>query len=114
MSFYENMAVTATRLLTKYGQTITFRTKTTFDPVTGAESGSSTDSTTIGLFQRIPDRLIDGTRILSSDKLIVIDSSYTPDLSQKVIIGGDQYSIEEINEVNPAGTSIVYFVRLRK
>jgi len=114
MSFYGNLASTATRLLTKYGQSLTFRTQTTFDPVTGVESGSSADTTTIGIAQRLPDNLIDGTRIKQSDKLFVIDSSYEPNMSDKLVIGSDLYSIQDIQTSSPAGTDLVYFVRVRK
>lgn len=114
MSFYNSLASTATRLLTKYGQTITFRTKQSYDPVTGVASGSSPDITTVGLFQRIPNTVIDGTRIKTGDKLLVIDGSYAPTIDQAVVIGSGEWSIEEIEEVNPAGTDLVYFVRIRK
>ena len=114
MSFYSNLATTATSLLTKYGQTITFRSKQSYDPVTGVASGSASDNTTIGLFQRIPNSLIDGTRIKTGDRLIVIDNSYEPSMNENVVIGSGIWSIQEIEEVNPAGTGLVYFVRIRK
>lgn len=114
MSFYSNLATTATSLLTKFGQNITFRDKQTYDPVTGVASGSVIDNVTIGLFQRIPNNIIDGTRIKTGDRLIVIDSSYVPTINQSVVISNTEWSIQEIEEVNPAGTDLVYFVRIRK
>ena len=114
MSFYSNLATTATNLLTKFGQNIKFRDKQTYDPVTGVASGGGLDHVTIGLFQRIPNSIIDGTRIKTGDKLIVIDGSYAPTIDQAVVIGSGEWSIEEIEEVNPAGTDLVYFVRIRK
>lgn len=112
--FYNNLASVASRLLTKFGQDVVFRSSLTVNPLTGALTGTQTDVTTKGIFKKIPDNLVDGTRIKSTDKMVVINNSYTPTMSDRVIMGTDIYTIQEIHTSSPAGVDLVYGVRLRK
>lgn len=117
MEFYASLAATASRLLEKYGKAITFKRETagSYDPVTGATvAGTITTHTPNGIFQTIRSDLIDGTRIQSGDKMFVIDSSFEPVLSDKVVISGADWSIQEVTPSQPADTTLVYFVLIRK
>jgi len=114
MSFYTRAAATALKLLTKYGtDTILTHKPTTggINPVTGLDTrGSSTTTTVKGIYKRIPSDLIDGTRIQTTDKMIVLDNTKEPLMTDTI----GSWNIEEITEVKPTITTIIYFVRLRK
>lgn len=117
MGFYEGMAATASKLLTRFGKTITF--KRTFGsssgPVTGEEiAGVVTYYTPKGLFKQIDSKFIDGTRIKVGDKMLVVDNSFEPTTTDIVPINSVDWHIEEITPIEPADTPLVYFVRIRK
>ncbi len=113
MSFYSNIAATASRLITKFGATIIVKriTGETIDPITGiTTAGTTTNYLTNGIYKKIPSDLIDGTRILATDKMLILDDTSEPLMTDTI----DNLTIMEIIESNPAGTPLVYFVRLRK
>ena len=116
MSFYSNLAATASRLLTKYGQDVVLKRTTgvTINPVTGVETGSETTILTTGILKTYPDNLIDGSRITSSMRMLVLTSAVEPVLSDKVTIQNQDWNIEEIQTANPAGTTLVYMVRVNR
>ena len=115
-AFYDTMAATASRLIGKYGQAISIKRTTggTIDPVTGiATAGTSSTLATNGILQRYPDSLIDGTRILTSDRLAILAPEVEPILTDKLTFGGKDWAIISIQTANPAGTPLVYFVQVR-
>lgn len=117
MSFYESIGATAASLISKFGQSITLRRITggSINPITGASDEVATDYTMTGLFKTIDDDLIDNTIIKASDKMIVFsNTSETPLIDDKIVLGSDVYSIEDIKTSSPASTDLVYFVRIRK
>ena len=114
--FYPRMAATASRLIGKYGQAISIKRTTgdTIDPVTGiTTAGTSSTLTTTGILQRYPDSLIDGTRILTSDRLAILAPTFEPTLEDTLSFGGKDWTIASIQTANPAGTPLVYFVQVR-
>jgi len=116
-TFYADMAATALSLLTDFGKTITLTrtTGTTYDPVTGATvAGTDASVTTTGLIKPYPDKLIDGTRIQSGDRELVLSNEQTPTMDDKPNIDGQQWSIINIKTVKPDGaTPVVYFAQVR-
>lgn len=116
MSFYSGLASTASRLISKYGQDILIvRSADSVDPVTGATTtGSNSNYKIKGILQTYPDNLIDGTRIKSSDRLVIIDGSVTPLMTDKVKLESQDWNIESIKTSNPAGTRLVHFVQARR
>ena len=51
-----------------------------------------------------PDgNLIDGTRVLATDKVVYMDNSVTVSQSDTVLIGGIEYRINQIRGENPNG-----------
>ena len=114
MSFYPRLAAAASRLIAKYGQPVNLvRGGTTINPITGAATGQTQTLTTVGIFQRIPTDLIDGSRILATDRLLLIDGSVIPDMGDRVTVQGKTYNIEEITETNPAGLPLTFALRVR-
>jgi len=117
MSFYEDRAVSAGKLISKFGQTVTV-TRTSgeeVDPITGTVT-AGTEETFLpkGIFQKIPDSLIDGSRITDSDRMLILDDTVAVDQSDTITISGQEWPIQDIKPSNPAGTPLVYFVRVRR
>lgn len=115
-AFYDNMAATASRLIGKYGQVISIKRVSggTIDPVTGTTTAGTTTSYPVqGILQRYPDSLIDGTRILTSDRLAILAPAVEPVITDKLAFGGKDWAIASIQTANPAGTPLVYFVQVR-
>lgn len=116
MSFYSSMAATASRLIDKYGQTLYLvRSGDSADPVTGATTtGSNMNYKIKGILQTYPNNLVDGTRIKASDRLVIIDGTTTPLMSDKVKLESQDWNIESIKTSNPAGTALINFVQVRR
>lgn len=112
MTFYSETADTVTDLLTEFGQAITItRESSVFDAVKGRDISVSSESlSTVGIWQVISAKLIDGTRIRLGDKFLVIDGTVAPRMGDRI----DGWSIVEITEINPAGTVLAYKLLVRK
>lgn len=118
MSFdYDKTAATALKLLTKFGQAIIFVRETggSTDPITGVVTpGTDASVITTGLLRKYPDNMIDGTRILSSDRELILSNEQEPLPSDKPTINGETWSIESIGTLSPAGTVVIYTCQVRK
>jgi len=117
MSFYSDIAATALSLLQKFGQTITLVrvTGASVDPVTGAAvAGTDASVTTTGVLGKFPDKLIDGTRILASDRRLILSNEQTPVMSDLVTVNGYNWTIIDIETVSPAGTDVIYICQVRR
>lgn len=137
-AFYDRMAATVTRLLTEYGTAVNIvRPALNFDNATNQPtSGGNTVIASTGVFRSIARRLVDGTRIQSGDRELVmvpdvevrmgdrIDVSSIGDTTATTVGGAPgiilgagvagSWAIQEINEVRPAGTILAYVVRVRR
>ena len=116
MSFYSEIALTASRLIVKYGKSITLkRSSDSIDPVTGTTTSGATQYYKLsGIFKLYPDNLIDGKIITSSDRLIIMDGKFEPLLTDTIVLGVQPWSIEEIKTSEPANDVLIYFVRIRR
>lgn len=136
MTFYAETAEVATDLLTELGRQIVLtRPALNFDDATNKPvSGGTVNHTTVGVFTKIDRSLADGTRIASTDRIMVIDASVTPQMGDLLDVSGmvqaeavgaapgivlttgqaQAWAIVDIKEVNPAGTPICYFVQVRR
>jgi len=116
-AFYDRMAQTAGRLIDRFGMSITV-TRTTggsVNPITGAVTpGQITTFTPKGVFQRVPEDLVDGSRILASDRLLLLDDTVAVQMTDRISVGAQQWPIEEITVVQPATVPLVYVVRVRQ
>ncbi len=114
--FYTSMAATASRLITKYGQSLLLlRSGDSTDPVTGTvTTGSSVNYKINGILQTYPNNLIDGTRIKSSDRLVMTDATVTPLMGDKIKLESQDWNIESIKTLNPASTALVHFIQVRR
>ena len=117
MSFYSDMAETANSLISEFGQTITLKRKAagTLNKVTGTETGATTSLLKPkGLITQYKNNVIDGTRIQGGDRLVILDNTQAPVMTDQVLIGIEYWNIVDIVSKNPAGTALVYFVQARK
>jgi hypothetical protein len=111
------MAATALELLTEFGQSVTLSRETggSIDPVTGvATAGTDASVITTGLIKQYSAKMIDGTRILASDRELVLSNEQVPLPSDKPVIGGEEWAIIDIKTVSPAGTDVCYFCQVRR
>ena len=104
-----DLSAVATDLLTSLGSTTYIKlvriTGATSDPVAGNDAGGTTTTTDmIGAVIKTPRDLIDGERILLTDKTVLIDNSVTPLISDEVQIDSVNYRIVMIGGFNHAGT----------
>jgi hypothetical protein len=116
-AFYNSMAATASKLITKFGAVGEIKRTTggSIDPVTGTvTAGTTVIYTPNTIVQKYADELVDGARILSSDRMIILDNTIEPVSTDTITIGGENWSIVSIRESNPAGIPLVYFVQARR
>jgi hypothetical protein len=120
---YQEMADAATELLDEFGSAVTLirNNNGAGDPVTGnynvtdPVTPATVSYTTIGLKTYFKDSQIDGTRILASDILVVVNASVKP-------VVGDVVQIDSVNIgtvvndkiVEPTDIPLCYFVQVRK
>lgn len=112
MAFYDDMQDVATELLTEFGRPVTFeRVTSVFNPITGMDTSRTTETTdTVGVEIPINQALIDGTRVQVGDKFIVIDASFEPMMSDRLMVGPPVVScaypldatLAEIEAVDPS------------
>ena len=111
------MAAVALSMLKEFGTTMTLTRSTggEVNPITGEILDGTTSSiTTTGLLKPYANKLIDGTRILSGDKELVLSNEQVPLPTDKPIIGGKTWSIIDIKTIAPDdSTTVCYFVQVR-
>lgn len=114
---YDRAAVTATRLLARFGGPVTWRQSTTgaYDPTTSSAAVAYVDTTVTAAaldfgagqtYQR-------GFLIQGGDKRLLLNSAQVPNLHDHFVVNGVEYTIVSIGEVNPAGTSVLFDLHLR-
>lgn len=114
---YAQDAIEAAATLAEDGQVVTLRRVTpgTYDPATGAVSNTTSDVSRYGVVFDYSDGLSNmaGTIIQQGDKRLLMEAGTIPDMNDVVLVGGVQYGIAGIKEVNPAGTVVLYDIQLR-
>lgn len=136
MTFYADMADDVTDLLTEFGRSVVLsRPAYNFDDDTNQPAtGGVVNHTTVGLFTKINKDLIDGSRIQSTERIMVIDASVAPQMGDLLDVSGDTqaeavgaapgiilsagqavaWTIVKIREINPAGVPLAYFVQVMR
>jgi hypothetical protein len=116
-AFYDNMAATARRLLTQYGQACTLTRTTTgeYDPDTGtAPVTTETQSVKCAVID-YPAALIDGSIIQVGDKKVIMESSATaPQAVDTLTVGATVYQIISVKPLEPAGINVIYTLQVRR
>lgn len=138
MTFYTDMADTVSELLAEFGTAVNIvRPALNFNNTTNKPtSGGNTVIASTGVFRSIARRLVDGTRIQSGDRELVmvpdvevrmgdrIDVSSIGDTTATTVGGAPgiilgagvagTWAIQEITEIRPAGVLLAYVVRVRR
>lgn len=113
-----DLSATATSLINSLGDktyvTITRKTGGMFDPVAGTITGEiTTQLTASGVVTKLDNRLIDGSRIEATDKMIILDNGITPLMTDLITFGGVNHTVIEIEEVNHGGITQMWSVIVR-
>ena len=114
---YVQTAATATRLISKFGQSVTLRHYTigTYDPATGLNAVTTSDVTAkAAIFDFSKGQTLQpGSLIQAGDKQGLMAVTQTPALQDHVIVGGKDYVIISLGELTPAGIPVIYNLHLR-
>ena len=117
MSIYDNFAVTASKLLAKYGApaVITSVTGGSFDPATGSITGSTTTFVNgNGFATSYKLAEIDGETVLTNDvKVIIEKTASAPTVGSTCDINSKIYRIMNVTPISPAGTDVIYILQCR-
>lgn len=118
MTFYDDMASTASSLIAQFGFVVTIKRETLgeVDPVTGQYTPGSIDSLSAnGITTAITkeDRDAFGD-VQGNDRIMVLDNSQIPQEGDRIEVNGESWNIVRILETNPAGTPLVYRLLIRK
>ncbi len=113
-----NPAATASRLLTRYGETVTVNAPDTggYNPITGEPGDSEPGATYTG--KGYPGRYqkseINGTTIQSGDVRLILELlSQRPQVGWTVTVDADTYRIMDVNPIRKTGADVLYICQLR-
>lgn len=102
---YDRLRETATRLLVKYGATMTLRRTTA--------TSTTTDLPTKGIYVERVRHVAPESQIEVGDWLLVLDSTNTPKVADRLIHGSASRVVMKVEEVRPDGNAIVWYVWAR-
>jgi len=117
MTFAGRMSDLSTRLLSKYGSTISLvrAGAKTWDSNAGEYVFSASTSIPLNAVPvPIQAGLVDGTTIQSGDVMLKADGLVKPELTDKVSFNGAQWSIVGIESKIINDVTIAYFIQVRK
>ena len=112
---YAPLASTATKMITEFGQAVTFTRNgnVTYDPTQGVSSSSQTTyDANIVLFAQIKNEEVDNS-LAFKDFPALAYSATPPKIGDTATINGENYRVIEITPVQPATTVIYYELRPR-
>ncbi len=120
MSFYADMAATATELITEFGAPaalVVSGGEPVYNPSTGMmEGGVGVELDCIACVFPMPDHLINGQTVLAGDRkvLLSVKGVDAPEPSQVFRWQGEDYTIIDVSELAPAGVAVLYSLQVRK
>ena len=116
-NFYSNLASVASRLLSSYGQSVTFsrETSTGFDPVTGTDTTTASSFSGNGAIFAYNANEVDGEVVQSTDMRLMLEAvDTTPLIGDTCTVDSTDYRVMFVRETSPAGTVTHYELQLRK
>ena len=117
MIFYSELAETALELLTEFGQAVTINreTSSSFDPTLGIDTTASSSFTGKGAAFEYKAMQIDGTIVQAGDIQLYLNATATvPLIDDRITIDSATYQVMNVEQINPAGTPVLYIIQLRK
>ena len=116
-AFSKKMQGVATRLLDKYGSTVTLvrAGSKVWNPVTGEyEWQPDTHIPLTAVPVPINAALVNGTTIQAGDMIVKADYSVLPKMEDKVLMDGEQWSVEGIQPKKVNDDIVAWFIQVRK
>jgi len=117
MSFYDDMAAVAAKLLTDKGQTIAFSRDNVigYNAATMSETtGSAVTFSGVGAAFGFNQSEIDGTTVQQGDKRVILEATDTaPEIGDIATIDSIAHRIINVETVSPAGTPVIYKLQAR-
>ena len=116
---YAKTAAMAQRLLNRFGHgnriTIEREVGGSQDPVTGeVVAGEKKTYSVAGVFENYDIKEIDGTRIQSNDRKLIIDGTVEPLMTDRIIVDGEALGvIVGITPTMPANKAVIYTLQIR-
>ena len=114
--FYAGLATTATNLIRSKGQLLTFTRSVAadFDPTLGKDEYEA-ETTYTGYGVMLPyDVLFTAGGEGSKTKLLLEAISTVPIEGDTVVVSGDDFIVDEVTPLSPAGTTVFYNLLLKR
>lgn len=113
-----DFAALATNLLNRLGTTVTIRRYTggEINPVTGEKSHQLQEDFTVnGAWQRTSSFIVgEGARIENGKKVLVIDATVTPMITDKLLVANEDWTIESIDLRQHKDNKVAFFLTVTK
>lgn len=84
-----------------------------FDPIEGTITGTGSVVDVNAVNLDVKESYVNGTTILASDNMVMMDAAVKPDGGDSIRIGGKDYKIIDIMPFSPGGVDIYYEVICR-
>lgn len=113
---YNNKAASAKIMLNKFGSfgyVKLRRIESNLDPVSGTDTGTTTDYDLTAVDLNITKDLLISDLVKSTDRMIIMSSDVKPIMSDTILIDNSSYKVISIMPVSPAGTDVIYKVVCR-
>lgn len=113
--FYEEMAATVVELLEEFGGPAQLVRQGTpvIDPVAGTVTASEERLDTVAALFSYENKLVDGVTIFVSDRKALVPPTVPVQQGDKLWAQGQLWSLVAINQVNLAGTPVMYICQAR-
>ncbi len=118
MTFYSDMALTASQMLAEFGQLVTLRKAGigTYDPSTGKNTRPAVNDVQVhgAVFDYPPGQVNGpGGLIQGGDRRLLLEAGTAPSLEDRVIVGPVEYIIKGFQTINPSGAVVMYDIQLK-
>ncbi len=111
---YTPLQKTATDLITKFGQAVTFTktSDTTYNPTDGTFGSSSTSTYTAQLVLMNEPKQEGEESLQEIEQNALVTSSTAPVIGDAAEINGESYRVTKVTKNQPASTVVFYEIRL--
>lgn len=116
-NFYSGLSNTADALLKDKGQSITVvRESESYDPITAESVTTSVGSQTLNgaIFSKSSssyDQQLEEEKVIGETKTVILstkDSTFTPQINDKLNIGNNQFLTYGVSKLSPSGTDVIF------
>lgn len=118
MSYYEDKAAQAERMIRKYGSLLTLKSLVVgnYDPTTGETGNAFVDVAFYGVTLDYNPHLIDGETIRQRDLLCLMSgvSTVEPKVGDQVLFKGVLFNILNPKPLAPGAENVLYEMQLRR